>query len=171
MRLSDLPAVVAIEKQSFPTPTKETTYRYELSENRLAHYQVLTRQPSGHEEQLIGYAGFWLIADEVHISTIAVDPRWRGHGLGELILIQIIDLAYEHDAALVTLEVRINNQVAQALYQKYEFEIVGRRKRYYKDTGEDALLMTVQLRNNEAYRQFLAKKEQTLLARWENAPL
>ena len=170
LQLSDLAAVVAIEQQSFPTPAKERTYRYELNENKLAHYQALTLRRAGETEQLIGYAGYWLIADEVHISTIAVDPRWRGHGLGELILINIIYLVYEHEAALVTLEVRESNQIAQELYLKYEFEKVGRRRRYYKDTGEDALLMTVHLQSNEPYRRFLAQKEEQLYARLASAP-
>lgn len=162
--LSDLAAVVAIEQQSFPTPTKEKTYWYELSENKLAHYQALTIRKVQEDEQLIGYAGYWLIADEAHISTIAVDPQWRGVGLGELILINILYLAYEHEAALVTLEVRESNRVAQELYRKHEFEIVGRRRRYYKDTGEDALLMTVHLQSNQPYRQFLDQKEKQLRA-------
>lgn len=171
MRLADLPAVVAIEAQSFPTPSKESTYHYELSSNKLARYQVLTRKWAGEAEELLGYAGYWLIADEVHISTIAVDPRWRGQGLGALILINIFHLAYEEQAALVTLEVRSSNQAAQTLYEKYEFECVGRRKRYYKDTGEDALLMTVNLRENQGYRQFLVQKEKALFTRLASAPI
>jgi ribosomal-protein-alanine N-acetyltransferase len=162
--------VVDIEQQSFPTPTKEKTYRYELTENKLAHYQALTLRQAGKEEQLIGYAGYWLMADEVHISTIAVDPRWRRHGLGELILINIIYLAYEHEAGLVTLEVRAGNRAAQELYLKYKFEMVGRRRRYYKDTGEDALLMTVNLQSNEPYRRFLAEKEEQLRIRLAGTP-
>ena len=110
----------------------------------------------------MGYAGYWLIADEVHISTIAVDPQRRGSGLGELLLLNLLYLAFEHDAALVTLEVRENNYSAQALYHKYRFEIVGRRRGYYRDTGEDAILMTVMLKSNTAYRQFLDQKREKL---------
>ncbi len=165
LRLSDLPAVMPIEQQSFPTPTKEKTYHYELSENKLAHYQALTRRVMEQDEQLLGYAGYWLIADEVHISTIAVAPHLRNRGLGELILLNILYLAYDHDAALVTLEVRVSNQVAQDLYLKYEFETVGRRRRYYKDSGEDALLMTIVLQSNHQYRHCLDQKQKQLCAR------
>lgn len=161
---------MAIEHQSFPTPTREKTYRYELSENKLAHYQALTMEHPGKDEQLIGYAGYWLIADEVHISNIAVDPLWRGRGLGELILLNILYLGFDQEAALVTLEVRMSNQTAQDLYRKYKFEMVGRRPGYYKDTGEDALLMTVYLQSNHPYRQFLKQKENLLFTRLASTP-
>ncbi len=169
LHLSDLPAVAAIEQQSFPSPTKEETYRHELRENQLAHYQALILQRASEDEQLLGYAGYWLIAGEVHVISIAIDPRRRGCGLGELLLLNLLNLAYEQQAALVTLEVRESNHVAQELYQKYEFELVGRRKRYYKDTGEDALLMTILLQSNTPYRHFLDQRQKQLYSRLESA--
>jgi ribosomal-protein-alanine N-acetyltransferase len=171
LSLSDLPALSSIEQKSFPTPTKEKVYRYELTENKLAHYQALTLQHENQVERLVGFAGFWIIADELHISTIAVDPPQRGLGLGELLLLNILTLAYEHAAALVTLEVRESNQIAQALYQKYAFEFVGRRLRYYRDTGEDALLMTVNLKSNQQYPNFLQGKEKSLYSRLISTPI
>ncbi|MDX1414051.1 MAG: ribosomal protein S18-alanine N-acetyltransferase [Candidatus Promineifilaceae bacterium] len=171
LNLSDLPALAVIEGQSFPTPTREKVFRYELTENRLAHYQALLLENHEQTERLLGYTGFWLIADEVHISTIAVDPQWRGHNLGELLLLNLLFLAYDHDAGLVTLEVRINNLTAQSLYRKYRFEEVGRRRRYYRDTGEDAILMTVQLHSNPSYRLFLQEKKETLFSRLASAQL
>jgi ribosomal-protein-alanine N-acetyltransferase len=171
LSLSDLPALSSIEQKSFPTPTKEKVYRYELTENKLAHYQALTLQHENQVERLVGFAGFWIIADELHISTIAVDPPQRGLGLGELLLLNILTLAYEHAAALVTLEVRESNQIAQALYQKYAFEFVGRRLRYYRDTGEDALLMTVNLKSNQQYPYFLQGKEKSLYSRLISTPI
>ena len=165
LNLSDLPALSLIEQKSFPTPTREKVYRYELTENKLAHYQALTLKHENQVESLLGYAGFWIIADELHISTIAVDPLRRGLGLGELLLLNTLTMAYEHVAALVTLEVREGNQIAQALYQKYAFAFVGRRLRYYHDTGEDALLMTVSLQSNEQYLLFLREKEKSLYPR------
>jgi len=162
LALLDLPALAIIEKQSFPTPTKEQVFQYELKENKLAHYQALLLKHGAQPEQLLGYAGYWLIADEVHISTIAVDPKWRRRNLGELLLLNILFLAYDHDTGLVTLEVRVNNVGAQALYQKYRFEVVGRRRRYYRDTGEDAILMTVLLQSNPSYHLFLEQKQEEL---------
>lgn len=145
LQLSDLDAMLAIERQSFPTPVKASAYTYELTENRLAHYQALTAVT-----QLIGYAGYWLLGDEVHISIIAVDPAWRGRGLGELLLLNLMALGREQEAALATLEVRESNTVAQKLYAKYRFAVVGRRPRYYRDTGEDAILMTLRFDEDPA---------------------
>lgn len=142
LRVDEIDAVLAIEAQSFPAATSAKQYRYELTENSLASYQGLTLGEAG---PLIGYAGFWLMADEAHISIIAIDPAWRGKRLGELLLLNMLWLACQKQAILATLEVRRSNVVAQKLYEKYQFEYVGERRRYYRDTGEDALLMTVLL--------------------------
>ena len=162
MRLPDLDAVLAIEKRSFPTPAKAVVYRYELEQNDLAHYQVLCIH-----EVVVGYAGFWLLAGECHISTIAIVPERRKRGLGELLLLNLLFLAQDHAAQSATLEVRRSNQAAQALYRRYLFVIVGERRRYYKDTGEDALIMTVGSLDGR-YCQFLRQRQITLFARLQN---
>ena len=159
MELADLDAVMAIDRLSFPTPTKLSLFQYELESNDLAHYQLL-----GAAETAVGFAGHWLLADECHISTIAVHPDWRRRGLGELLLLNILFLANEQAAQLATLEVRQSNQAAQALYCQYQFEIVGERRRYYRDTGEDALIMTVGALDGRYY-QFLQQKQTALYAR------
>ncbi|HUM68495.1 MAG TPA: ribosomal protein S18-alanine N-acetyltransferase, partial [Chloroflexota bacterium] len=109
---------------------------------------------------VIGYAGYWLIGDEVHISTVAMHPEWRGKGLGELLLLNMLALAYAHPANIVTLEVRHTNLSAQQLYLKYQFEIVGRRRRYYRDTGEDALIMTAPPLDARYYQFLESQREQ-----------
>lgn len=91
---------------------------------------------------VVGYGGLWLMVDEAHISTIASHPNWRRQGIGELLLLAMIDGAMEIGAEIVTLEVRVSNLPAQALYRKYGFEIVGQRKGYYSDNGEDAYIMS-----------------------------
>lgn len=144
MRLGDLEAVTAIEARSFPTPWPAEGYRRELTVNERAHYFALTRE-IGDERPLVGFAGHWLVAGEAHISIIAVDPDWRGRGLGELLLLNLLHVCLEQGATAATLEVRCRNRVARALYHKYHFEVVGRRAGYYKDTGEDAVLMTLLL--------------------------
>lgn len=169
LTISDLPAVVQIEKQSFPSPTKEKVFRYELTENKLAHYQALLEDKNNREFHLIGYAGYWLIADEMHISTIAISRQKRRGGFGELLLMNMLSMAYDHEAAFVTLEVRENNIGAQKLYAKYRFEVVGRRKRYYRDTGEDAILMTVLLQSNPTYPLFLENMGEKLFDRLSSA--
>ena len=91
---------------------------------------------------IIGFAGVWMMVDEAHLVTIAVEPGHRGKGLGELLLISMIDLACILGASRMTLEVRASNHVAQSLYRKYGFTNEGVRRRYYTDNGEDALIMT-----------------------------
>jgi ribosomal-protein-alanine N-acetyltransferase len=83
----------------------------------------------------------WLAFDEAHITTIGVDPDQRGRGLGELLLLCMFDEAVARGANWLTLEVRVTNAAAQALYRKYGFTAQGTRKRYYSDNNEDALIM------------------------------
>ncbi|MBP8947571.1 MAG: ribosomal protein S18-alanine N-acetyltransferase [Candidatus Promineofilum sp.] len=157
MALGDIPAVMEIDRAAFPSPAPEQLFINELTDNRLAHYQVLARDEAGGET-IVGFAGFWLIADEVHISTIAVAPVERGRGRGEWLLLNLLRLACALDPLLITLEVRRGNTVAQALYTKYRFEEVGMRRRYYRDTGEDALLLTVDLAAQPDYCAWLGQK-------------
>jgi len=169
MQLTNVTAVLAIDALSFPTPMKESLLHYELTQNQLAYYQVLIEKldaedASSPAERIIGFAGYWLMGDEVHISTIAVQPERRGRHLGELLLLNLLLLAYEHPACLATLEVRRSNAAAQQLYTKYWFKVVGERRAYYKDTGEDAVLMTVEPLNGR-YHHFLTAQKNTLLAR------
>jgi len=159
MQWRDVPQVMAIERQSFTLPWSDYTYRHEILENRNAHYFVARRMDDRlasnsvswwgrlfkreTEAPVVGYGGFWIVIDEAHISTIASDVRWRGHGIGELMLLAMIDRSIELGAHEVTLEVRVSNTVAQSLYRKYGFEVVGRRPGYYRDNNEDADLMTL----------------------------
>ncbi|MDE3089023.1 MAG: ribosomal protein S18-alanine N-acetyltransferase [Chloroflexota bacterium] len=91
---------------------------------------------------IIGYGGYWLMVDEAHVSTIAAHRDWRRRGIGELLLVAMIDSAAEVGARSVTLEVRVSNLAAQALYRKYGFQVAGKRTNYYSDNGEDALIMS-----------------------------
>jgi len=93
-------------------------------------------------ESIVGYSGMWLMADEAHITTIAVDPAYRSEGIGELLLLALLERAQDLGANEATLECRLSNHVAQTLYRKYTFREAGIRKRYYSDDGEDALIMT-----------------------------
>lgn len=164
MVVDDIPAVLAIDRLSFPSPGNEQLYFHELVDNQLAHYQVLLAGADGGDH-IVGYAGFWLIADEVHISTIAVHPDARGRGYGEWLFLNMLLMACELNPLLVTLEVRRGNIVAQTLYRKYRFVEVGLRRRYYRDTGEDALLMTVDFAEQPDYCQWLAGQAEALGAR------
>ena len=163
MVLQDLTAVKGIDRLSFPTPARDGMFEHEIEGNNLAYYQVLEHVKDSQNATIIGYAGYWLIGDELHVSTIATHPTWRGKKLGELLLLNMLMACYEQPTSMATLEVRINNKTAQNLYLKYQFEVVGQRKRYYRDTGEDALIMTVNSLD-AAYFQFLEEKQRLLFA-------
>ena len=93
------------------------------------------------QTSIIGFAGLWLMVDEAHITTIAMHPDFRHRGLGEFMLVNLIDIAFDINARWVTLEVRVSNYTAQNLYRKYGFREAGLRHRYYSDNQEDALIM------------------------------
>ena len=105
---------------------------------------AVTRRHDGNgagHGRLIGFAGMWMAFDEAHVTTIGVDPHYRGRGLGELLLLSMFDEAMARGANWLTLEVRVSNAAAQTLYRKYGFSVQGTRKRYYSDNNEDALIM------------------------------
>jgi ribosomal-protein-alanine N-acetyltransferase len=137
MALDDVPAVLDIERAAFTSPWPPEAFQQELRHNRLARY-VVARQGGA----VVGYAGVWLMVDEAHITTFAVHPDWRRQGVGRRLLLALIALAVDLDANRMTLEVRVSNAAAQALYAEAGFAIAGRRERYYTDDGEDAYIMT-----------------------------
>lgn len=171
MTLADLPAVLAIERASYPTPRRHSFFVNELVDNPLAHYQVLTRRGPDGRETVIGHAGFWLIAGEAHIVTVAVTPDQRGRGLGELLMLNLLSLVCAAAPSLVTLEVRAGNIAAQDLYAKLRFVAAGRRRRYYRDTGEDAVVMQIDLTATPGYCSWLSRQADRLLDRLARADL
>jgi len=136
MRVEDIGGVLEIEQMSFPTPWPRDAYHHELRENRLACYLV-----AREFHRIVGYAGMWVILDEAHVTTIAVDPLHRRRGFGERLLVALIDEAMKRGARWVTLEVRKSNLGAQTLYRKYGFKDIGIRRAYYSDNREDAIVM------------------------------
>jgi ribosomal-protein-alanine N-acetyltransferase len=139
MRVEDIPDVHIIERASFPVPWPAYAFRQELATNRLARYLVVRAG-----DETVAYAGLWLMVDEAHVTTFAVLPGWRRLGIGSRLLRAILDLAKEIGAAVATLEVRLSNQGARRLYERFGFRPVGIRPRYYSDNGEDALKMTTE---------------------------
>ncbi len=111
---------------------------------------------------IVGYAGMWLMTDEGHVTTIASHPDYRGRGVGELLLIALIDRALSLRARWMTLEVRASNTVAQNLYHKYTFKEMGVRRRYYSDNGEDALVMWTDALDSASFREALERNEARL---------
>ena len=151
MVLDDIPAVLEIERASFTTPWPPEAFHQELRHNRLARYTV-ARQGGA----VVGYAGVWLMVDEAHITTFAVHPDWRRQGVGRRLLLALLVVAEELGAATMTLEVRVSNLAAQALYAAHGFAVAGRRERYYTDDGEDAYIMTTPPLDSRAMRESMA---------------
>jgi ribosomal-protein-alanine N-acetyltransferase len=179
MTVADIGQVMEIEQVSFPTPWSPRAYRYEITENDYSTMLVVRpwTAPSGRlvrlarqlglveSDPVLGYAGFWLLVEDAHICTIAVHPLWRRMGLGELLLISLLDRGAELDALRATLEVRVSNRAAQRLYQKYGFEIVSRRKRYYSNNNEDAYIMVTPPFETPAFQRNLNRHRDQLYSR------
>jgi ribosomal-protein-alanine N-acetyltransferase len=128
-----------------------------------------TLQPENYSDYICGYVGFWVMADEAHITTIAVSEELQRRGIGELLLLTVFDRARELYANVVTLEVRVSNTGAQNLYLKYGFKQVGVRKAYYTDNREDAYIMTTGDITSSECRSLMRDLYQTHTARWGEA--
>ncbi|MCH7810312.1 MAG: ribosomal protein S18-alanine N-acetyltransferase [Chloroflexi bacterium] len=206
MRLSDIPQVLEVERQSFPSMWPPTAFRRELQQNRLAHYIVIGEAnpavaavassdpppepgpisrflgeikhiltgddpaslppPEERAELITGFIGLWMLPDEVHIVTIAVRDSHRRQGIGEMLLIAALHLAREKIQPMVTLEVRVSNDAAIRLYEKYGFEQVGRRPRYYSDNHEDADILTANAVTTSDYADRFARLREEHRARY-----
>src|SRR2546428_6613183 len=123
MKMEDIPRVVEIERESFNTPWPRDAYTHELTENRLAAYLVART-----DGDIVGYAGMWVILDEAHITTIAVDPAFRGQHIGERLLVGLIDAALGRGARWMTLEVRKSNATARPCTRNMASARLGRAK-------------------------------------------
>ena len=135
MTICHLPDILKVEAESFSHPWTEKMFREELS-GKTAHYHVAVE-----EDRAVGYMGMWILADEGHITNVAVAKDFRRRGIGEALVESFVALAIKHNLVLMTLEVRESNHGAISLYEKKGFVPVGRRKNYYDNT-EDAILMT-----------------------------
>lgn len=137
MKKSDIDDVVAIEAKAYGEHhwSKESFYN-ELSNDLARYYSVYNEN-----DELIAYSGCWQILEEAHITNIAVSPEYKRKHIGEALLITIIDECYRNMAKYITLEVRVSNNPAISLYEKYGFKSLGSRKGYYQDNNEDALIM------------------------------
>jgi len=136
MTLAHLDTVYEIETNAFSIPWSKNELRKEITQNKHAVYKVALI-----EDKIVGYAGLWHVVNEGHITNIAVDTDFRQMGVGSKLIEALIAFAQEKEMIGLTLEVRIGNTAAQKLYTKYRFKPEGIRKRYYADTGEDAVIM------------------------------
>jgi [ribosomal protein S18]-alanine N-acetyltransferase len=150
MRPEDVSAVHEIERLSFSTPWPAYAFEQELKGNRLARYVVARAG-----DRVVGFAGVWLMVDDAHVTTFGVHPDWRRQGIGRQLLLNLVELSGTIGARRMTLEVRVSNVAAQALYRAFGFEIAGRRPHYYTDDGEDALIMSTPDLSDAAMRRLI----------------
>lgn len=197
MQAADIPQILDIERQSFPTMWPQTVYQREMK-NKMARYLVAYEPSAEHadapqpsdlpgmrrlvhrfigglpdtsdtNDRILGVVGLWLMVGDAHIVTIAVRPECRRQGIGEVLLVAAIETAIRERQDEVTLEYRISSDAARALYEKYGFRQVGVRAKYYSDTQEDAVLMTTPELRSNAYRQLLIERIAEQRKRWGDA--
>jgi ribosomal-protein-alanine N-acetyltransferase len=148
MRAADLDAVLRIEGASFDTPWSRQAFVHELERNRVAELWVARGERSGEASEaapVVAFLCLWVVADEVHVTNLAVHPAWRGEGVGRRLLGTLLARHRARGARRAFLEVRPGNVEARRLYAGLGFREVGRRRGYYVDTGEDALLLEARL--------------------------
>jgi [ribosomal protein S18]-alanine N-acetyltransferase len=151
MREGDVATVQEIEREIFATPWPRNAYYRELASRASAHYVVLRQEelvgrPPGFraadfDPTIIGYGGMWRMYDEAHVTTIGVRLDLQHHGYGRILFAGLVQAAYDMGAKWVTLEVRTTNDNAMKMYEAFGFKVIGRRKGYYTDNGEDAIVM------------------------------
>jgi len=141
MRVTDLPEVMEIERESFPLPWSLESYMSELK-NNWASYQVCEKG-----NKIIGYGGVWVVFEEAHITNIAVKTEYRSQGVGKSLMLALEKVVQDRKGKRILLEVRPSNSVALSLYKSLGYYQIGRRKAYYADNHEDALLMCKDLLN------------------------
>ena len=154
MRTRDLRGVLRIEAAVFPEPWSHRLFVEELAQRTSRAYRA-----AWIGTQIVGFAGLMLIDDEAHVNNIAVDPHWQGRGLGGVLLSDLVRTALDRGARHLTLEVRVGNEPAIALYRRFGMAPVGVRPNYYPETGDDALIMWVHDIDSDAYAERLRSIE------------
>lgn len=138
MQSEDVKLVYELSARCFTVPWTESSLSKEL-DNHLAYYCV-----AEHKGNIVGYGGMWMIAGEGEVTNIAVDKEYRGEGIGQAILNNLMQIGQEKTLLMIHLEVRAGNEVAQKLYKSAGFEKITVRKGYYQKPTEDAVVMIYQ---------------------------
>ncbi len=154
MRTKDLRGVLRIEQAVFPQPWSHRLFVEELAQRKSRAYRA-----AWVGRTVVGFAGQMFIDDESHVNNIAVDPEWQGRGLGAVLLADLVRTALDRGARHLTLEVRVGNEPALALYSRFGLAPVGVRRNYYPVTGDDALVMWARDIDTAAYAERLASIE------------
>jgi [ribosomal protein S18]-alanine N-acetyltransferase len=140
MKIEDVPVVAQLDRMSFSLSWPEHSFYYEVKDNPAARCFVAETE----DQHIIGMIVSWVIVDELHIATIAVHPQHRRQGIGRRILTEALKDGYSTGLRHALLEVRAGNEAAQSMYRKFGFKVAGHRPKYYKDNGEDAILMMLE---------------------------
>jgi ribosomal-protein-alanine N-acetyltransferase len=154
MRRRHLRSVLRIESQVYPRPWSLSLFLSELA-LRTSRYYLVARV----DATVVGYAGLMFTGEDAHVTTIAVDPALHRSKIGTRLLAALAREAVRRGARNLTLEVRVSNRGAQALYASFGFKPAGVRKNYYVETSEDALVMWAEGIDSEEYAARLAKIE------------
>lgn len=140
MDIDDLDRIVELEQLLFTSSWNKSDFLYEILENQFSFNFVLE-----NDDIIVGYVGVWLIYEQSQITTIGVDPHYQRRGYGKELMRAMIDLASQHGCEVMSLEVRVSNELAILLYESLGFEKQAIRKDYYQDNHEDAYLMIKRL--------------------------
>jgi ribosomal-protein-alanine N-acetyltransferase len=154
MRRRHLRAVLRIESLVYPRPWSLSLFVSELALRSTRVYYV-----ARVDATVVGYCGLMLAGDDAHVTTLAVDPPWQRRGIGTRLLLNAVRVATQRGARHLTLEVRVGNDPAQALYRRFGFHPAGVRKGYYVETNEDALVMWAEDIDSDGYAARLAGLE------------
>jgi len=155
MTLDDLERVLQVDRASFTLPWPESSFRFELTKNESARCWVAETQTENSTPAIVGIIVVWLILDEIHIATFAVDPTYRRLGIAQRLLAHTLLDAHQSGGKKAFLEVRKGNLAARNLYGKFGFEEIGIRKKYYQDNGEDAVMMNLEIIQINLLESFL----------------
>lgn len=155
MELRDVPRVREIDVASFSLPWPERSFRFEIMENPASRLWVAEIEMPDGQNVVVGMVVMWQVLDEAHIGTFAIHPDYRRKGIGCRLLAESLLEIYEMGVRQCYLEVRRSNLPAQNLYKKFGFEVTSVRSGYYRDNGEDALIMTLENIHPQKLRKFL----------------
>ncbi len=157
MTMEDVEQVLLLERTCFGEGWTSTPFDRELSREDCSYFLAKDNNT------LIGYSGSWLILEELHVIIMAVHPDYRRKKIGQKLLIELINDGLKNNAKWVTLEVKVTNMEAQRLYEKFGFSVKGRRKNYYQQDRQDALIMWTDDIGTPEYQEKLAAIENELM--------